>query len=102
MPYDFDYAGLVDAPYAVPDENLDITSVRERLYRGYGRTMEELQPVLDIFKEKKETIFFCVNNFPLLNANTKKEMIRYLEQFYEIINSKSSVRSIFIDNALRH
>ncbi|HEX8278293.1 MAG TPA: hypothetical protein VF540_06340, partial [Segetibacter sp.] len=31
IPYDFDYAGIVDAPYAVPNEELEIKTVRDRL-----------------------------------------------------------------------
>ena len=99
VPYDFDYAGLVNTNYAVPDEQLDIKSVTERAYRGYGRNMAELQMNLDIFQEKKEQIIFYIKNFPQLSSKEKKEIIRYLEEFYEIINDKKSCKSIFIDNA---
>jgi hypothetical protein len=34
VPYDFDSAGIVNAPHAVPNERLKIASVRQRLYRG--------------------------------------------------------------------
>jgi len=99
VPYDFDYAGLVDAPYAVPNSDLSITDVKERLYKGFGRTMDELQEALTIFKEKREVIFFTVNNFSLLNVRVKDKMTRYLEEFYEIIDDKKLVRSYFISNA---
>ena len=39
IPYDFDFAGLVNASYASPHEELGITSVKERLYRGFPRNM---------------------------------------------------------------
>jgi hypothetical protein len=32
--YDFDSSGIVDTSYALPDERLGISSVRQRLYRG--------------------------------------------------------------------
>src|SRR3954453_10655103 len=35
IPYDFDYSGFVSPPYATPPDELHISSVRERLYRGY-------------------------------------------------------------------
>src|SRR6187402_1099749 len=43
--YDFDICGFVDPPYATIDEQLQeqISSVRERLNRGFPRTMEELK-----------------------------------------------------------
>jgi hypothetical protein len=99
IPYDFDYAGLVDAPYAVPNTGLDITSVRERLYRGFARTMDELQANLNIFKEKKDVIMFYLTGFPLLNAKVRRDITRYIEGFYKIIDDKNSVRSAFITNA---
>ena len=34
VPYDFDWSGIVDAPYAVPDYRLNIKSVRDRIWRG--------------------------------------------------------------------
>jgi hypothetical protein len=34
VPYDFDSTGIVNVPYAAPDERLRITSVRQRVYRG--------------------------------------------------------------------
>jgi hypothetical protein len=98
-PYDFDYAGLVDAPYAIPNEGLGITSVTERLYRGFARSMDELQVNLNLFKEKKDTIMSYLTNFPLLNVKVRRDMTRYLEEFYKIIDDKNLVRSVFITNA---
>jgi hypothetical protein len=34
VPYDFDYSGFVDAPYAVPPEGISVSSVKVRRYRG--------------------------------------------------------------------
>ncbi len=34
VPYDFDLAGAVHPPYAIPDRRLGISSVTDRLYRG--------------------------------------------------------------------
>ena len=35
VPYDFDFSGLVSAPYAGPPEGVPIDNVRQRNYRGY-------------------------------------------------------------------
>lgn len=97
--YDFDYAGLVNASYAVPNEGLDITSVTQRLYRGFPRTMDELQVNLDVFKSKKEVIMFYINNFEYVSARVKKDMTRYLEEFYDTIDDKKLVKTYFITKA---
>jgi len=97
--YDFDYAGLVDASYAVPNEIIGTDNVRERVYRGFPRSMEEIQMVLDIYRAKKESIISYVKNFSLLSERTKKGMVSYLEEFFKMIQNKSEVQTAFIDNA---
>ncbi|MDQ6812802.1 MAG: hypothetical protein M3040_03540 [Bacteroidota bacterium] len=102
IPYDFDYAGLVDADYAVPNEELGIKSVKDRLYRGFERSMDELQVAIDIFKERKSRIMFTINSFTLLSEKTRKEMVNYLEEFYKTIGDKRAIRTAFIVNARKN
>jgi hypothetical protein len=102
IPYDFDYCGLVDASYAVPNEIIGTEKVTERVYRGFPRTIEELEIVLDVFRAKKESILGYVRNFTLLPEKTRRTMVSYLNEFYESIQSKGKVESIFIDNARKN
>lgn len=99
VPYDFDHSGFVNAGYAVPNELLGTEKVTERVYRGFPRRMEELQTTLDLFRAKKDAIYALINNFPLITARTKKELTGYLTEFYNEINDRKQVQSIFIDNA---
>lgn len=99
VPYDFDYCGLVDASYAVPNEIIGTEKVTERVYRGFPRTMEEIQTTLDVFRAKKAAIYALINNFTLVTEKNRKTMIEYLDDFFELIESKNRVRSTFIDNA---
>ena len=99
VPYDFDYCGLVNAGYAIPNEVIGTERVTERVYRGFPRNMEEIQAVLDVFREKKQQVFDLVNGFDLLSQRTRKEMTRYLEEFFKMIENRNQVKNIFIDNA---
>jgi hypothetical protein len=99
VPYDFDEAGFVNTTYAAADERLGIESVRERLYRGFPRTIEELNGVLDIFNKQKANIYAAINTFSLFTSGSKKEMTEYLDQFYRTINDPSDVKATFITNA---
>jgi hypothetical protein len=99
VPYDFDYAGLVNTEYAVPDERLGIENVRQRMYRGYPRTMEELNEALDVFKKQKENIYALIKNFDLLTPNSKRDLTGYLDAFYDIIKNPKDVKNAFIENA---
>jgi len=99
VPYDFDYSGLVNTTYAIPDDRLGIENVRQRLYRGFPRLMEELNEVLDVFKKQKTNIYAIINNFNLLTPTTKRDMIDYLDGFYATIGSQSEIRETFITHA---
>lgn len=99
VPYDFDYCGLVNAVYAIPNEELGIESVRERLYRGFPRTFDELEEAINIFEEKKESILFYINHFDLCTAKCRKNIVEYVNEFYNTIGNKKEVESIFITNA---
>ena len=99
VPYDFDYAGLVNTDYAIPDPMLNTETVLQRVYRGYPRTMDELNEVIALFNSKKETIYALINNFTLLEPRVKKEMIAFLEEFYETIQNPGEVKKVFIQGA---
>jgi hypothetical protein len=99
VPYDFDHSGFVNASYATPNELLGTESVTERVYRGFPRNMEELQKTLDIFRAKKTDIMNLVSKFELLTSRNRKEISDYINEFYDIINDRRKVQTIFIDNA---
>ncbi len=99
IPYDFDYSGFVNTTYAIPDEKLDIENVRQRLYRGFPRTLPEVEEVIAVYKEKKDMIYSLINNFNLLTAASKSEMTGYLDEFYKIINDPKMLKYTFVDNA---
>lgn len=99
VPYDFDHSGFVNAGYALPNELLGTETVTERVYRGFPRTMEELQATFEIFRKNKDAITNLIMNFSLLASKTRKESVSYLNDFYTTINNKREVQSVFIDNA---
>jgi hypothetical protein len=99
VPYDFDFCGIVDASYATPAEELGIESVRQRLYRGFSRSYNELKTAIDVFKEKKESIMYYINHFELCSTKCRKAMTAYLEEFYRTVADKKNIESIFILNA---
>ncbi|MGZ3999207.1 MAG: hypothetical protein ACXVIY_01190 [Mucilaginibacter sp.] len=99
VPYDFDFSGLVNTSYSAPDERLGIESVKVRVYRGFPRTLDELNDALEVFKKQKDNIYASIKNFSLFTPATKKEMTNYLDEFYQTINSPVRVKETFIENA---
>lgn len=91
VPFDFDYAGLINAYYAVPFDGLGLKSVLERRYLGICRSPEVFMNSLKEFSDKKEELVKVIKEFPYLNAKTKKEMIRYLESFYKNFDKHNDI-----------
>ncbi len=90
--YDFDYAGLVDAPYAVHGKGIDLEHVTQRLYLGMCREKGTLEKQIPLFQEKKAAFYKIIEDFPHLAAKDKKTMINYLDEFYDILNSPKAFR----------
>lgn len=88
IPYDFDYCGLVDANYAIPNEALGISSVQQRLYLGECKPEETLKPVIEKFMATKSKFYKEIEQFKYLDIKDKSSMIKYLDQFYEMIEKK--------------
>jgi hypothetical protein len=98
VPYDFDWCGMVNAPYAVPAENLPIESVRTRWYRGYCRPDAELQLALDEFKQRRDDIYRTCNGVPFLSEKDLKKTIKYMDQFFKTIENPRTVNVVFHQN----
>ena len=93
VPYDFDMSGLVDASYAVvsevQNETLSITSVTERMYRGFNRKESVLQQVRKEFLENKDKMLKDVDGYESLFSNPKEFAIakKFILSFFEIMMS---------------
>ena len=90
VPYDFDYSGLVNATYAVPNADLGISSVTERVFRGMCRAPEEYSEIFGRFIGKKSEILGLIEDMEEMSKTTRNYCRRYIEQFYQIIESPRS------------
>jgi len=99
IPYDFDWCGLVYAPYAVPAPQIGTSSIRIRVFRGYKRLVEEYEPVIKQFNDKKKEIYQLFEHNELLNEKSEKNTKKYFDEFYEIINNPKQVKNQFIRGA---
>ena len=101
VPYDFDMSGLVSSPYAKPNPNFPITSVRHRHYRGVGVDHEVLQDVIRHYLRKKQDIYALWENTDLLDDKYRKKALNYIDDFYEIFESPRKI-NVQVINKLRH
>jgi hypothetical protein len=82
IPYNFDWAGLVNASYAIPSKDVGIENVRERIFIGICRSKEVYLKDLVRFSERKDEFYRVVNEFPYLDQNEKKDVTGYLDEFF--------------------
>ncbi len=86
--YDFDYAGLVAALYAVPHESLPIKSVKERYYKGIDCSAKEIQMLNDFFLAHKTALTQFSDTFPFLEKDAHRDVALYLKSFYNLLESR--------------
>jgi hypothetical protein len=96
VPYDFDHSGLVEAKYARPAEELLLSSVRERLYRGITYSPAVFNQVFEKFRSIKPQLYGLYQDNPNLSASYIKRVIKYLDEFYETINDPKSLKYVFV------
>ena len=97
IPYDLDSSGLVNAHYAAPPNGLRIKSVKHRLYRGFCVNNDELPQTIALFNEKKTDILALFQNNTHLTDYMRDGAIKYIEDFYEIINNPKKLEKNIID-----
>jgi hypothetical protein len=82
IPYDFDYSGLVDAPYAVPPDELRIRSVRQRAYRGYCAHNPQVVAAARDFRAARPQLVAAIQQVPGIDARAQRRAIGFIDSFF--------------------
>ena len=93
VPYDFDYSGLVDAPYAVPPEGLPINDVRQRNYRGYCMHLSQARGLAAQLSSRRGEFLGLFAIIPGLSPGTQAKAAGYLQGFFGDVDSGRIFRS---------
>ena len=97
VPYDFDYAGIVNAVYAIPDPLLGIETVRERIYRGRCIDEKYIYDSAKKFRERKQQVLGLYEKDRYLSKGSKNSTIAYLETFYKQIKDEKATKRNIVD-----
>jgi hypothetical protein len=95
--YDFDFSGMVRAPYAAPDRALMLTSVRERMYRGPCRPAPQVDPYIANFVAKRDQLRALPDAIPGLDKASKEDVRSYLDEFFNQIKNTKDIRRLFVE-----
>jgi hypothetical protein len=89
LPYDFDFAGLVNAPYAAANPAFKLPNVRVRLYRGQCSNNELLPDTIQHFLDKKDAVYAIIDELDMFSSKARRGTTSYVNSFYrDIMNPK--------------
>ena len=91
IPYDFDFSGFVNAPYAVPPDQLKISSVRERRYRGYCSHNPQVAEAARMYRSKQAALEAELAAVPGLDPRAVDSARSFVRQFFAEIATDQSV-----------
>jgi hypothetical protein len=94
IPYDFDFSGMVDAPYATPPAELHISDVRERQFRGYCFHNGQTVAVAAQMRAARPAILGVLDQTPGLDGRTRGRAVAYLERFFADIATDADVAKL--------
>jgi len=91
IPYDLDFSGLVNAPYAEPNPQFRIRNVRTRVYRGRCANNGYLPATIQLFQDKKAEIYALIGELTALDDRNRDQVTAYFDDFYALISDPSEV-----------
>ena len=90
VPFDFDWAGLVNASYAYPSDVLKVRSVRTRVYRGLCYDNVTYDAVKVKFANSRSSINALIDGLPGMSNRERFSTITYIDDFYDILGDQES------------
>ena len=91
IPYDFDFSGFVNAPYASPPDQLKLSSVRERKYRGYCLHNAETAEAARAMRSKQAAMEAELAAVPGLDPRAMDSARSFIRQYFAEIATDQSV-----------
>lgn len=93
IPYDFDFSGFVNAPYALPPDQLRLSSVRERKYRGYCLHNADVAEAAREFRSKQAAMDAELAAVPGLDPRALASARSFIAAFFAEIATDQSVEA---------
>ena len=90
LPYDFDFSGLVSAPYASPSSDTGLRTVRDRFLMANGIKPDALKRAVMNLRKNRQAIYdICRNRFA--SRDTSDDMMLFLDTFFNQIGENDEV-----------
>jgi hypothetical protein len=94
VPYDFDFSGLVEAPYAGPPPEIEsIDNLRQRAYRGYCVHLPQARAVAAQLASRRAEFTGVFATTPGLDARNQARAASFIQGFFSDVDSGKIFRS---------
>lgn len=93
VPYDWDYSGLIDAPYSGVPEGIPINRLTDRYFRGYCESSGEIAAVIEEYRARRAEMMAVINGEARLNPSFRAKSTRFLEGFFTLLDDPARVQS---------
>lgn len=90
VPYDFDFSGLVSAPYSSPSSETGLKTVRDRFLMNNGLKPEALKRALNTLKLAQNT-FYTLCKSKYISTEATNDMLSFLREFFERVDGKNEI-----------
>lgn len=90
IPYDFDFSGLVNASYAIPNQGIGQTKVQDRVFLGLPTTPDIANEIIQQLVDMRPTLIKLVNGAKPLGRIARTEVADYLTSFYDELDMLAS------------
>ena len=91
VPYDFDSAGIINAPYANVPAQVPIKSVTQRYFTGWCKEERRYREAIARIGQQREAAIALFAESPLLEKNYRKKAVKYLQKFYDQVENEGKV-----------
>ena len=91
VPYDFDSAGILDAPYATLPQQVPIKKITQRYFYGWCKEERRFRDAIDRIQSKRAEALALIQDAPYLEDYYRKKTFKYLEKSYEMLDDEKYV-----------
>jgi hypothetical protein len=87
VPYDFDFSGLVDAPYADVPEGIAAVNLRQRVYRGYCSHLSQARAFAAQLAPRRAEFLGVFSAVPGLEPREQSRAASFIQGFFADVDS---------------
>ncbi|HEY2706730.1 MAG TPA: hypothetical protein VGI95_01645 [Caulobacteraceae bacterium] len=98
VPYDYDFSGLVDSPYAGPPEGIPVSRVTDRYYRGYCVSKSLMPGVIDEYRTHRADMAALIANEPHLTGSYRSKAGRFVDSFFALLDDPQRVQREIVNH----